>query len=46
LEENKVEIESLLNEWKSTQEQHEKDMQIMDTEAAKTDRTGWFNRTG
>jgi len=36
----------LLHEWRQTEIKHEEEMQVMDTEAAKTDRTGWFSRTG
>jgi superfamily II DNA or RNA helicase len=42
----KAEVDTLLSEWKSTQERHEAEMQVMDAEIAKTDKTGWFNRTG
>ena len=36
----------MLGEWKKTEKKQEREMQVMDAEAAKTDRTGWFNRTG
>ena len=42
----KVEMDTLLRDWKSTQERHEAEMQVMDAEVAKTDKTGWFIRTG
>jgi hypothetical protein len=35
-----------LAEWKATKQIHDKRAQIMDAEAAKTDKTGWFKRTG
>jgi superfamily II DNA helicase RecQ len=35
-----------LVEWKATKQIHDKRAQIMDAEAAKTDKTGWFKRTG
>lgn len=43
---NKVEVDALLHEWRQTESKHEEEMQVMDIEAAKTDRTGWFSRTG
>jgi superfamily II DNA helicase RecQ len=42
----KVEVDALLGEWKKTEVKHEKKMQVMDADVAKTDRTGWFSRTG
>jgi len=42
----KAEVDALLGEWKKTEKKQEREMQVMDAEAAKTDRTGWFNRTG
>lgn len=44
--ERRIEVDALLGEWKSTQEKHEEEMQVMEAEVAKTDKTGWFNRTG
>ncbi|KAF1934619.1 hypothetical protein EJ02DRAFT_516885 [Clathrospora elynae] len=32
--------------WKATQQIHNEKAQVMDAEAAKTDKTGWFKRTG
>lgn len=46
LREQKCKVDDLLGEWRKTEERHEKEMQVMDADAAKTDRTGWFNRTG
>jgi superfamily II DNA helicase RecQ len=45
-DDKKAEIEGLLSEWKETGLEHEQKMQVMDADAAKTDKTGWFNRTG
>ncbi|KIV98767.1 uncharacterized protein PV09_09465 [Verruconis gallopava] len=42
----RVEVDTLMDEWNVVRAEHEKEMQVMDAEAAKTDRTGWFNRTG
>jgi superfamily II DNA helicase RecQ len=42
----KEEVERLLGEWKTTKQGHEAEAQVMEAEAAKTDRTGWFKRTG
>jgi hypothetical protein len=39
-------VNTLLAEWKTTQARHEEEMRVMAAEAAKTDKTGWFNRTG
>lgn len=39
------EVEGLINGWKATQQAQELEAQVMDAKAAKTDRTGWFNRT-
>ncbi len=44
--ESKAEVDTLLAEWKITQTKHEEDMQVMGAEVAKTDKTGWFIRTG
>jgi hypothetical protein len=46
MEEKRAEVDTWLSEWKSTQERHEAEMQVMDAEVAKTDKTGWFTRTG
>ncbi|KAF1934999.1 hypothetical protein EJ02DRAFT_428835 [Clathrospora elynae] len=35
-----------LADWKATQQIHNEEAQVMDAEAAKTDKTGWFKRTG
>ena len=40
--ERKREVDELMREWRSTQDRHEAEMQVMDTEVAKTDKTGWF----
>jgi hypothetical protein len=39
-------VEKQLAEWKATQQMHQEKAQIMDAEVAKTDKTGWFKRTG
>jgi hypothetical protein len=39
-------LDALLAEWKVTLVKHEKEMQVMGREVERTDRTGWFNRTG
>jgi hypothetical protein len=39
-------VETLLGDWDRDLQLHEEEAQVMDTVAAKTDRTGWFNRTG
>lgn len=44
--EHREEIGRLVDEWKGTQKAHEEKAYIMDAQAAKTDRTGWFKRTG
>jgi len=38
-------VQQQLSGWKNVREQLEEDMQVM-AEAAKTDKTGWFKRTG
>ncbi|KAF2008559.1 hypothetical protein BU24DRAFT_319607, partial [Aaosphaeria arxii CBS 175.79] len=38
--------QALLGEWKEMEKRHEEEMQMMDAAAAKTDKTGWFTRTG
>jgi hypothetical protein len=43
---SEAEVKTLVDEWNTTRERHEEEMQLMDAEVAKTDRTGWFNRTG
>ena len=35
-----------LVEWKRTKDAHEEEAQVMDAQVAKTDKTGWFKRTG
>ncbi|KAH7020668.1 hypothetical protein B0J12DRAFT_746545 [Macrophomina phaseolina] len=42
----KEEVGKLLAEWRGAEERHEREMQVMEAEVAKQDRTGWFNRTG
>lgn len=44
--EQQEEVDRMLEEWKNTQQEHEAEAQVMDAEAAKTDKTGWFKRTG
>ena len=44
--EGKEEVDRLIEEWKKTKQVQEEVAQVMDVEAAKTDRTGWFKRTG
>ena len=39
-------VKERLAEWQLTQHAHEERAQVMDAEAAKTDKTGWFKRTG
>jgi len=46
LSKEKTNVDKTLSEWRGTQRQQEKAIQIMDAKAAKTDRTGWFIRTG
>jgi superfamily II DNA helicase RecQ len=43
---DETKVKALLGEWGETEIKHEKKMQVMDADAAKTDRTGWFIRTG
>jgi superfamily II DNA helicase RecQ len=43
---NRAEVTLLLDEWEVTQQKREREMEKVDAEVAKTDRTGWFNRTG
>jgi hypothetical protein len=39
-------VKERLAEWQLTQHMHEERVQIMDGQVAKTDKTGWFKRTG
>jgi hypothetical protein len=39
-------VKSRLAEWAVTKQAHEEKAQIMDRQVAKTDKTGWFKRTG
>ena len=39
-------VSERLAEWKLTKHAHEKKAQVMDAQVAKTDKTGWFKRTG
>lgn len=39
-------MQRLMEEWEGTQKGQEERAQVMDAEAAKTDRTGWFRQTG
>jgi hypothetical protein len=41
-----VVVQQRLAEWQATQQVYEEEAKILDAEAAKTDRTGWFKRTG
>jgi hypothetical protein len=36
----------MLRAWKKADEEHEERSEMADAEVAKTDRTGWYNRTG
>lgn len=45
-EETRAKVKALFGEWENTQQKHEEEMQKVDAEVAKADRTGWFNRTG
>lgn len=40
------ELDRLMAEWEEKRQAHELQAQVMEAEAAKTDRTGWFHRTG
>ena len=39
-------VSERLAEWKLTKHAHEEKAQVMDAQVAKTDKTGWFKRTG
>ena len=39
-------VSERLAEWKLTEHAHKEQAQVMDAEVAKTDKTGWFKRTG
>ena len=39
-------VKEQLAEWDATKQVHKEKAQIMDAEVAKTDKTGWFKRTG
>jgi hypothetical protein len=39
-------VKERLAEWQQTQHAHEERAQVMDAQVAKTDKTGWFKRTG
>jgi len=39
-------VKEQLAEWDTTKQAHQEKAQIMDAEVAKTDKTGWFKRTG
>lgn len=39
-------VRARLAGWEVTRQAHEEKAQVMDAEAAKTDKTGWFKRTG
>jgi superfamily II DNA helicase RecQ len=39
-------VQAQLARWEETRKIEEEKMQVMDAEAAKTDKTGWFKRTG
>jgi len=40
------EIAAIKSEWAEAWQKHEKELEKVDEEMARTDRTGWFNRTG
>lgn len=46
MEDVDAEVAVLLGEWKETEDAQQKKMHIMAAEAAKTDKTNWFKRTG
>jgi len=39
-------IITTLSVWKKADEDHEKSLEVVDAEVAKTDQTGWYNHTG
>jgi len=39
-------VKARLAEWVVTKQAHEEKAQVIDTQVAKTDKTGWFKRTG
>lgn len=39
-------VQAMLSEWKKADEDYEKGLEVADAEVAKTDRTGWYSRTG
>jgi hypothetical protein len=39
-------VKEQLAQWDATKQAHKEKAQIMDAEVAKTDKTGWFKRTG
>jgi hypothetical protein len=39
-------VKERLAEWQLTRHAHEEGAQVMDAHVAKTDKTGWFKRTG
>ena len=39
-------VSERLAEWKRTKDAHKEEAQVMDAQVAKTDKTGWFKRTG
>ena len=39
-------VDERLAEWKLTRQAHEQQARVMDAHVAKTDKTGWFRRTG
>lgn len=41
-----VEYDIIQENWKNKQEKHEKDIEKIEEEAAKQDKTGWYNQTG
>lgn len=44
--EDEAEAAAIKREWKEIREERKKALELADEKVAKTDRTGWFNRTG
>jgi len=44
--EDEAEAAAIKREWREIREKHKKMLELADEKVAKTDRTGWFNRTG
>lgn len=45
-DDDRDEVAVIKGEWEQARKGHEKELERVDEEIAKTDRTGWFNRTG